>query len=152
MAIPPGLQRLWQKFCWVDIELHWSTIYDPCRKLAWFLESRKILLRSYAIKKPNTTVLERDLQGPYTLLTRSTIDRQRMWAQFAGWLSCSFLCLRQSNNLRFSCLTPKPFARSCCLEPQTGFECFYAFGLWVPLILNITWFDWDILTADFRSC
>ena len=47
--------------------------------------SRKLLLRGYKLKKPNTKDLERDLQRPR--LRRSTIDRRRRtWAPFAGRL------------------------------------------------------------------
>ena len=79
-AIMPGLQGPGENFC---------SARAPVGKKGE-LDCRKLLLRSYTIiKKPNATVLERDLQQP--LLTRSTTDRwRRTWTQSAGRSSCFF--------------------------------------------------------------
>ena len=80
MAIPLGLQWPWEKFASARL----------CRKTnANFIDSRKLLLRGYKLKKPNTTDLERDLQRPRPRW--STIDRRRwMWTPSAGQSTCFF--------------------------------------------------------------
>ena len=80
---------------------------------ASFLDSRKLWLRSYAMKKPNTTVLEKDLQLP--LLTRSTINgRMRMMQCWnAGTISGIFFVSFYSA----SCLSPGDLVQHCLGQP-----------------------------------
>ena len=95
-AILLGLQRRWEKFGSARL----------CRKKkeANFVDSRKLLLRGYKLKKPNTTDLERNLQRPR--LWRLTIDRRRWtWMPSAGRSSCFFFFFQRSflttSDLRF---------------------------------------------------
>ena len=88
-SIPPiQLKRVNNKLSWrtIDTPSTWRVRkttsglgkrfvqHGPSRKKkeASFLDRRKLLLRSFTLKKPNTTVLERDLQQPW--LTKSMID------------------------------------------------------------------------------
>ena len=78
------------------------------RKKANFVDSGKLLLRGYKLKKKKKmTVWERELQWPR--LRRSTIDRRRRtWAPSAGQSSFFFsFFLRSSNNFRFAFLALK---------------------------------------------
>ena len=82
IVVPQGLQQPWEKFGSERLS----------RKKANFVDSRKLLLRGYKLKKPNTTDSERDLQWPR--LRRSMIDRRRRtWMPSTGRSSCFFFSI-----------------------------------------------------------